>query len=88
MLHIEAELDPIHAERLARLQARLQKPLPDVLANLIDLALAKLDQPVSIKPSVWEARECFEREQGRLTEEFELPPHEIAESTWRNPLDQ
>jgi len=88
MLHIEAELDPIHAERLTRLQVRLRKPLPDVLANLIDLGLAKLDQPVSITPSVWEAREHFEREQGRLTEEFDLPPREIAESTWRNPLHQ
>lgn len=86
-MHIETELDPIHAERLTRLQARLRKPLPDVLANLIDLGLAKLDQPVSITPSVWEARERFEREQGRLTEEFDLPSREIAESTWRNPLD-
>ena len=41
MIRIEAELDSVHAERLACLQARLRKPLPDVLADLIDLALAK-----------------------------------------------
>ena len=87
-MHIETELDLIHAERLTRLQARLRKPLPDVLANLIDLGLAKLDQPASGKPSVWAARARFEQEQGLLTEDFELPPREIAETTWRNPLDE
>ena len=88
MIHIEAEMDSVHAERLACLQARLRKPLPDVLADVIDLALAKLDQPVPAKSSIWEARGRFEREHGALTEEFELPPREIAEATWRNPLDE
>ena len=88
MMRIEAELDSIHAERVVRLQVRLQKPLPEVLADLIDLALAKLDQPVPAKSSIWEAKGRFEREHGALTEEFELPPREIVEATWRNPLDE
>ena len=37
-MHIEAELDDIHAERLQTLQERLQKPLADVLAAAIDAA--------------------------------------------------
>jgi hypothetical protein len=44
-MHIEAELDDIHAERLACLQRRLQKPLPEVLATAIDLALAQPMEP-------------------------------------------
>ena len=38
-MHIEAELDDIHSERLALLQQRLQKPLPEVLATVIDWAI-------------------------------------------------
>lgn len=67
---IELELDPIHAERLAYLQKRLQKAFPEVLADVIDLALAKLDQTYPMKLSVWEARTRFEQEHGALTDEF------------------
>ena len=38
-MHIEAELDDIHSERLVLLQQSLQKPLPEVLATVIDWAL-------------------------------------------------
>ncbi len=38
-MHIEAELDDIHSQRLAMLQERLQKPLPEVLATVIDWAV-------------------------------------------------
>ena len=38
-MHIEAELDDIHSQRLAMLQQRLQKPLPEVLAIVIDWAI-------------------------------------------------
>lgn len=38
-MHIEAELDDIHSQRLALLQQRLQKPLPEVLATVIDWAM-------------------------------------------------
>jgi len=38
-MHIEAELDDIHSQRLAMLQERLQKPLPEVLATVIDWAI-------------------------------------------------
>jgi hypothetical protein len=38
-MHIEAELDDIHSQRLVLLQQRLQKPLPEVLATAIDWAI-------------------------------------------------
>lgn len=38
-MHIEAELDDIHSQRLTLLQQRLQKPLPEVLATVIDWAM-------------------------------------------------
>lgn len=47
-MHIEADLDDIHAERLKLLQERLQKPLAQVLAEAIDAALAlapETDEP-------------------------------------------
>lgn len=54
-MHIEAELDDIHTQRLTQLQQRLQKPLPEVLAMLIDWAtnnssenLASLPEPMSL----------------------------------------
>ena len=37
-MHIEADLDPIHAQRLRALQDRLQKPLAEVLGVAIDAA--------------------------------------------------
>jgi len=43
-MHIEIELDEIHGERLASLQQQLQKPLPDVLATLIDWAISQKQQ--------------------------------------------
>jgi len=42
-MHIEAELDEVHAERLQLLQERLQKPLPEALALAIDTALAQTE---------------------------------------------
>jgi hypothetical protein len=36
-MYIEAKLDEIHGQRLMDIQRRLQKPLPEVLATLIDL---------------------------------------------------
>lgn len=41
-MRIEAELDLLHSERLNTLQARLNKPLPEVLAIAIDAALAEI----------------------------------------------
>ena len=35
-MHIEAELDEIHAERLLHLQQKLQKPMVEVVAEAID----------------------------------------------------
>lgn len=87
-MHIEAELDLIHAQRLEYLKTQLRKPLPEVLADVIDLALAKFDQTHPAKSSVWEDRARFEQEQGALTEEFDTPPREIVETTGLNPLDQ
>ena len=54
-MHIEAELDDIHTQRLIQLQQRLQKPLAEVLALLIDWAanqspesLTGLPEPMSL----------------------------------------
>lgn len=44
-MHIETDLDPIHAQRLFDIQQRLQKPLPDVLATLIDLGQERFIAP-------------------------------------------
>jgi hypothetical protein len=38
-MHIEAELDTVHAERLLELQQRLQKPLPEVVADILSTAI-------------------------------------------------
>ena len=35
--------------------------------------------------SVWDRRDDYEKEHGRLTQDFSLPPRE--EQTWRTPLD-
>lgn len=51
------------------------------------VTLAPAPQRLECTPSVWAARRQFEQEQGALTEEFELPPHAVDESTWCNPLD-
>jgi hypothetical protein len=35
-MHIEADLDPIHSDRLSELSAKLNRPLADVLSAAID----------------------------------------------------
>jgi type III restriction enzyme len=38
--------------------------------------------------SVWKDRAAYEREHGRLTEEFELPPRRVGQKGWgKNPLE-
>ncbi len=45
-MHIEAELDTVHAERLLELQQRLQKPLPEVVADILSTAIdARIEAP-------------------------------------------
>jgi hypothetical protein len=45
-MHIEAELDTVHAERLLELQQRLQKPLPEVVADILSTAIdARIGAP-------------------------------------------
>lgn len=46
-MHIEAELDEIHGESLMELQRHLQRPLPEVLAALIDLGRRQWLDPVT-----------------------------------------
>ena len=50
-MHIEAELDPVHGERLRALQGRLNKPLDEVLAVAIDAALHHLEMAPQADPS-------------------------------------
>ncbi len=38
-MHIEADLDDIHAERLLELQQRLNKPLPELVAQILARAI-------------------------------------------------
>ena len=45
-MHIEAELDDIHAERLLELQKRSNKPLTDLIAEI----LAKAIDETTIQP--------------------------------------
>jgi len=47
-MHIEADLDDVHTQRLALLQQRLQKPLPEVLAILIDWGVTHSPEPMPI----------------------------------------
>ncbi len=44
-MHIEAELDDFHAERLLELHKRMNKPLPDVVAEIIARALDEQEAP-------------------------------------------
>jgi hypothetical protein len=44
-MHIEAELDDIHAERLLQLQRRLNKPLAEVVADMLAQALDASPEP-------------------------------------------
>lgn len=73
-MQIQAELDEIHSERLIQLQQYWQKPIPEVLATLIDLALAQttitanaLPEPMSI--GQWQnthlSRESLYNDDGR-----------------------
>ncbi len=59
-MRIDADLDPVHSERLKTLQGRLNRPLPEVLAIAIDAALSGLyqeNQPV--KSPLYEALESI-----------------------------
>ncbi len=60
-MHIEAELDLVHSERLKTLQVCLNKPLPEVLAIAIDAALSELapEQALGRRPRTFRRRhEC------------------------------
>ncbi len=50
-MHIEAELDPIQAERLRTLLSRLNRPLEEVLGIAIDAAINRLDAKPQSAPS-------------------------------------
>jgi hypothetical protein len=59
-MRIDAELDPVHSERLKTLQDRLNRPLPEVLAIAIDAAMSGLEpdsQPA--KSPLYEALESI-----------------------------
>jgi hypothetical protein len=45
-MHIEAELDDIRSERLLALQQRLQKPLADIITDILSKAIdANIETP-------------------------------------------
>jgi hypothetical protein len=41
-MHIEAELDDIHAERLLRLQQRMNKPLTEIITGIVTRAIDEM----------------------------------------------
>lgn len=49
-MHIEAELDDVHTERLLELQKRLNKFLPQLVAEMLAKANSVRFAPRSIKP--------------------------------------
>ncbi|MEI2773997.1 MAG: hypothetical protein V9G98_25880 [Candidatus Competibacter sp.] len=80
LMHIEAELNEIHAERLLRLQQQRQKPLAEVvaeiLADAIDHAIeTETQQPETESQRIYRVFEeagligCFEGE-GNLSVEY------------------
>jgi hypothetical protein len=59
-MRIDADLDPVHSERLKTLLDRLNRPLPEVLGVAIDAALRGLEpenQPA--KSPLYEALESI-----------------------------
>ncbi len=44
-MHIELELDDLHAERLLALQKRLEKPLPEIIKDLLAKAVDEYCPP-------------------------------------------
>lgn len=44
-MHIQADLDDIHAERLLELQKRLDKPLPELIAEMLTRAIDEIPNP-------------------------------------------
>lgn len=44
-MHIESELDDHHSEHLLELQKRLNKPLPDVVAEILTKAIDATSAP-------------------------------------------
>lgn len=52
LMHIEADLDDIHAEKLLNLQEQLKQPLADILASAIDsLASQRLEKAGASNPA-------------------------------------
>ncbi len=44
-MHIQADLDDIHAERLLELQKRLNKPLPELVTEMLTRAIDEIPDP-------------------------------------------
>ncbi|NEX18440.1 MAG: hypothetical protein C1943_18010 [Halochromatium sp.] len=59
-MRIEADLDPLHSERLRALQGRLNKPLDEVLGVAIDAAIHHLESmPQADRSSLYEALDAI-----------------------------
>jgi hypothetical protein len=55
-MRVEAELDDVHAERLLRLQQQLQKPLPELVAEILAKAI---DQVAATEASATEGQRIY-----------------------------
>lgn len=51
-MHIEANLDDIHAAKLMHLQEQLKQPLADILASAIDSLESQRQEKVEVSDSV------------------------------------
>lgn len=55
-MHVEAELNEIHAERLMRLQQQRQKPLAEVVAEIL---VDAIDQAIGTEPQETEGQRIY-----------------------------
>ena len=85
----------MHAIGLFEAKTKFSEICERVAAQGVAVVVTRRGKPlVKIEPipvagvrplSVWDRRAEFEKKQGRLTEDFTLPPRE--KQTWRNPLE-
>lgn len=78
-MHIEAELDDIHAERLLQWQQRLDKPLSEIVTEILSRALDETPTPPANSPRETLRLQALER-LGRLSIDFGGKPMDDREA--------
>jgi prevent-host-death family protein len=72
--------------------ARLSELCETVERTGEPVQITRQGRPVAViarwkEPSVWAAREHYERQHGPLADDFEIPARSVDERTGTNPLD-